>query len=159
MNRYIRRSGSSVWLERSPVTAEVAGSSPVRFVLHEKRHTFTVCLFSCNYAPGLPHPQPRQVTRFPAARMRLESPACHGVDASRRRMELSAPGLPGHLRAGLPLAPARGRGADAGSLHPTHGVQVAICSSLTVFSGQAQKLWNLNFHITMCPHSINTLNR
>ena len=55
-NRYIRRSGSSVWLERSPVTAEVAGSSPVRFVLHEKRHTFTVCLFSCNSAPDLPPP-------------------------------------------------------------------------------------------------------
>ena len=31
------RSGSSVWLERSPVTAEVAGSSPVRFVPCKKR--------------------------------------------------------------------------------------------------------------------------
>ena len=30
---------------------------------------------------------------------------------------------------------------------------------LVKLSGQAQKLWNLNFHITMCPHSINTLNR
>ena len=51
------------------------------------------CLFSCNFAPGLSYPQPRQVTMVHhAARMRLESTACHGVATlSRRRMELSSP--------------------------------------------------------------------
>ena len=47
------RSGSSVWLERSPVTAEVAGSSPVRFV-QQKRILIRVSFFVV-YAPALSH--------------------------------------------------------------------------------------------------------
>ena len=31
--------------------------------------------------------------------------------------------------------------------------------SVVNYWGQAQTMWNLNFHITMWPHSINTLNR
>ncbi len=45
-----------------------------------------------------------------AARMRQESTVC-----------FPAPGLTRHLWAGLPLASARGRGADAGSFHPARG--------------------------------------
>ena len=64
--------------------------------------------FFCYYAPGLSHPQSRQVTMVHhAARMRLGRP-----------VDVSAPGLPRHLWASLPRASARGRGADAGSLHP-----------------------------------------
>ena len=76
------------------------------------------CLFSCNFAPGLSHPQPRQVTMVHhAARMRQESTVC-----------FPAPGLPRHLWAGLPLASAKGRGADAGSFHPSWGATNALSS-------------------------------
>ena len=104
------RSGSSVWLERSPVTAEVAGSSPVRFVLHEKRHTNMVCLFSCNYAPVLSHPQPRQVTMVHhAARMRLKAP-----------VELLTPRQPDTSGWFTPCA-SKGRGGGRGFFSPRQG--------------------------------------
>ncbi len=45
--RYKARSGSSVWLERSPVTAEVAGSSPVRFVPGKKERSPMVTVPFC----------------------------------------------------------------------------------------------------------------
>ncbi len=54
------RSGSSVWLERSPVTAEVAGSSPVRFVT-TKKDSPTGYPFLLSARPGSP-PRARQVT-------------------------------------------------------------------------------------------------
>ena len=67
------RSGSSVWLERSPVTAEVAGSSPVRFVYKKKDVPTGHPFFVYAVAALIPAPSSSEPARQ-AARLRLKSP-------------------------------------------------------------------------------------
>ena len=102
-----RRSGSSVWLERSPVTAEVAGSSPVRFVLHEKRHSDWSAFFRVTSRRDS---HTRHLIKWPWFTM------LHGCGWKAQcafQPPVRQTPLPDS-----PLAPARGRGADAGSFQP-----------------------------------------
>lgn len=105
------RSGSSVWLERSPVTAEVASSSLVRFV-PTKRDAPIGCIPFCIHGVRALNSRPRsRDPRIAASRMRAESP-----------VGFLPPELPTHLLAGT---------ADSAQPNCGSGVDASSCAKFT----------------------------
>ncbi len=80
---------------------------------------------------------------YHAARMRL-----------RRPVDVSAPGLTRHLWAGLPFAPAKGRGADAGSFVPQERTAsphtFAVCLFLLLRAGPLTPTTSSSDHGSPC---------